>query len=59
MPRIYEYQTVSKLPTNAIKVSEYAKQRNCSHSLIYHELKRGKAKFYIVQFQGINFVIPN
>jgi hypothetical protein len=58
MPRRYEYIIVDQLPVNAIKVSDYAKQRNCSTSLIYHEIIRNVAKFYIVQFQGINFVIP-
>ena len=59
MPRIHNYTIVDQLPANAIKVSDYAKQRGCSHSLIYHELTRKVAKFTIVQFQGINFVIPN
>ena len=58
MPRKHQYITVDILPSNAIKVSDYAKQRGCDHSLIYHELRRNVAKFTIVQFQGFNFVIP-
>lgn len=58
MPRLYNYITVDSLPANAVKVSEYAKQRNCSHTLIYKEIERKKALFTIVQFQGINFIIP-
>ena len=59
MPRLYKYITVNKLPINAIKVSDYAKQINCSHSLLYHRITRKKADFRIVVFQGINFIIPN
>lgn len=59
MPRLYTHTVVDKLPDGAIKVSEFAKQRKCSHTLIYHELSRGKAKFKLVQFHGINFVVPN
>jgi hypothetical protein len=62
MPRVNDnrYKTVSKLPDNAIKVSEYAKLRGCAdHSLIYHWITRGKANYSIVIFQGINFVIPD
>lgn len=57
MPRLYNYTVVDKLPKGAIRVSEYAKQRNCSHSLIYKEIARGKAKFKLVQFHGINWVV--
>lgn len=58
MPRKYDYTKVDTLPANALKVKEYANQRNCSTSLLYHEVQRGKAEFKIIQFQGINFVIP-
>jgi hypothetical protein len=54
-----QYKTVSQLPANAVKVSEYARQQNCHHSLIYHNITRGKATYKIVIFQGINFVIPD
>lgn len=56
MPRKYDHRIVKRLPKDAITVKEYARQRNCHHSLIYHELKRGKANFQIVNFQGINFI---
>ena len=58
MPRLYNYTIVDKLPENAIKVSEYAKKRGCSTSLIYHEISRNKAQFEIIQFQNINFIVP-
>ena len=57
MPRLHTYRIVKELPSHAVKVIEYAKQRGCHHSLIYHEVKRKKAKFEIVNFQGINFII--
>jgi len=56
MPRLYKYREVKQLPKDAITVKAYAEARNCHHSLIYHELKRGKANFEIINFQGINFV---
>lgn len=53
------YRTVSKLPDNALKVSEYARYRGFKdHSLVYHRITRGKADYEIVIFQGFNFVIP-
>ncbi len=58
MPRLYNYTIVEILPLNAIKVSEYARQRGCTTSLIYHEISRKKANFEIIQFQSINFIIP-
>jgi len=59
MPRKYQYRIVDKLPDNAVKVKDYATNiRQCSTSLIYHEIQRKKANFEIIQFQGINFIIP-
>ncbi len=58
MPRLYTYTIVDILPANAVKVSDYAKQRGCTTSLIYHEIQRNKANFTIIQFQNINFIIP-
>lgn len=58
MPRLNQYTIVDSLPDNAIKVSQYAKDRGCHHSLIYHEITRKKANFEIIQFQGINFILP-
>lgn len=57
MPRLHEHEVVSELPKDAMRVSEYAKQRSIHHSLVYHELKRGKAKFRIVVWKGINWVV--
>lgn len=59
MPRLYQYRKVDKLPDNAVKVKDYAVNvRQCSTSLIYHEVQRNKANFEIIQFQGINFIVP-
>lgn len=58
MARSLKHIEVDTLPANAVKVAQYAKDRNCSTSLIYHELERGKASFKIVIWQGFNFVIP-
>mgnify|MGYP000449770007 CR=1 FL=1 len=59
MARSLKHKEVKVLPANAIKVSEYARLRACSTSLIYHELDRGKAKFDIVIWQGFNFIVPH
>ncbi|MEO7048984.1 MAG: hypothetical protein ABI091_27015 [Ferruginibacter sp.] len=63
MPRIKDnrYDEVKRLPVNAIKVIDYAKQLGYKdHSIIYHNLKRKpeSINYKIVVFQGINFVIP-
>ena len=59
MPRKYQYTKVNKLPATALTVSKFAKSKNWKdHSLVYHNIKRGKADYKIVVFQGINFVIP-
>lgn len=58
---------VDNLPDTAIKVSEYAKQRRCNTSYIYKlaamkqdEIKTDqKINFEIVEFHGINFIIPS
>ena len=59
MPRKFEYRIVKELPKEALKVKEYADQRAVSTSLIYHELHRGVAKFEMIQFQSINFILPH
>ena len=60
MPRTKNFDTVKKLPSNAIKVSEYARLQGWKgHSLVYHNITRNKANYKIVVFQDINFVIPN
>ena len=57
MPRLYEYTIINQLPPGAVTVSQYAKGKGCVTSYIYHLIKRGKADFNIVVFQGINFVV--
>lgn len=59
MPRSLPHKEYKELPAGAIKVSDYAKAKPCSTSLLYHQLKRGKADFTIIVWQGINFVLPN
>lgn len=51
------YREVQRLPSNALRVSEYAAQRQCNTSYIYELIRKQKADFEIVVFQGINFVI--
>lgn len=58
MPRLNKYTIVEELPKGALTVSQFAKNRGVDHSLIYHELKRKTAKFSIVVFHGINFIVP-
>jgi len=57
------YRKVEALPSNAIKVSEYAAKWPCNTSYIYKlvslSIKEKKVlPFEIVDFHGINFVIP-
>lgn len=55
-----KYRQLDKLPVNAVKVSEYAKQWPCNTSYLYKLVKNKKNfTFEIVDFHGINFVIPN
>lgn len=52
------YEVVNTLPADAMRVSEYAAQRNCNTSYIYELIRTGKnADFEIVIYKGINFVI--
>lgn len=57
-PNINKYPSVDKLPAKAITVKEYADQNKISTSYIYKQIKEGKAKFKIVVFKTINFIIP-
>ena len=56
------YRTVDYLPDNALRVSEYAEQRQCNTSYIYELVRKsleGKSiDFEIVVYKGINFVVP-
>lgn len=54
------YPIVDKLPVRAMRVSEYATQRNCNTSYIYELIRKGKnTDFQIVVYKGINFVVVN
>ena len=53
-----KYTTVETLPSNAMTVKEYATSKGITTSYIYVMLKRNKAPFTIVTFQGINFILP-
>lgn len=54
------YRVLDKLPAAAMRVSEYAAQRECNTSYIYELIKKGKnTDFEIVIYKGINFVIVN
>lgn len=52
-----KYIEMAELPENALRVSEYAKLRECNTSYLYELIRNGKADFEIVVFKGINFVI--
>lgn len=54
-----KYPEVEKLKPGSVKVSQYAKDNNCTVSWVYTKHDRGQATYKIVQFQGINFVQPN
>jgi len=54
-----KYETVDKLPKNAKTVKQYADDKQFSTSYIYKMVREKKAKFKIVIFQTINFIIPN
>lgn len=52
------YDVVAELPHAAMRVSEYAAQRNCNTSYIYELIRKGKnTDFQIVVYKGINFVV--
>lgn len=54
------YRTVERLPATALRVSEYAAQRECNTSYIYELIRKGKnVDFEIVIYKGINFVLVN
>ena len=54
---LHLYEQVDKLKPGAMTVSQYAEERGCTTSYIYHLIKRGKADFKIVVYNGINFVV--
>ncbi len=66
MPRLYDHEAVEQLPVNAVKVSQYAKDRNVSYTYIYelarkirnNQISEQQAGFKLITFQSINFIIP-
>lgn len=56
-----KYRQVETLPVNAVKVSEYAAKWPCNTSYLYKLVrdKKNISTFEIVDFQGINFILPN
>lgn len=55
------YRKVNELPHQAMTVKDYADNWPCNTSYIYKLVKEKKniSLFEIVDFHGINFVIPN
>ena len=66
MPRLYQHIEVNQLPVNAVKVSQYAKDRGVSYTYIYELSRKVRegliseqdAGFQLITFQSINFIIP-
>lgn len=53
-----KYRIVDDLPVDALRVSDYAAERNCNTSYIYELIRKGKnSDFEIVIYKGINFVL--
>lgn len=50
-----KYESVHKVPENAMIVSQYAKNQSITVAAVYKRYKTKKIK--IVDFQGVNFVI--
>lgn len=58
-----KYRLVDKLPDHALSVAQYAALRDCNTSNIYKlwRRKKGQSKsgsFEIIEYQGLNFVLP-
>lgn len=57
-----KYEVVQELPETALTVAQYAREWNngngCNTSYIYELITKGKNEFRIVEFKGINFIIP-
>ena len=51
-----QYETIKKLPPHAIRVSTYAFNEGISVAGAYKRYTKGTIR--IVEFEGINFVIP-
>ena len=57
-PNFEKYREVKELPPNAMTVKGYADRNTFSTAYVYKLLREGKAKFEMITFQTINFVIP-
>lgn len=53
-----KYQEIKILPEYAMTVKDYAESKNISTAYVYKQIKNGSAKFKIVVFKTINFIIP-
>ena len=54
-----QYKEVKELPDSALTVAQYAEARECTTPYIYELIRKQKNNdFEIVNFKGINFVIP-
>lgn len=51
-----QYEQVQQLPVNALRVAQYAKDRDITVAYVYKLYNNGKLR--IVEFAGYNFVIP-
>lgn len=54
-----KYPTVSQLPAGAIAIRNYADSQGITVAYVYIKHDRGKADYKIINYQGINFVIPS
>lgn len=52
-----KYRIVDTLPTNAMSVADYAKNKGVTVAAIYMNFLRLKADYDIVNFKGYNFII--
>ncbi len=57
-----QYREVNDLPDNAVRVSDYAKMKDYNSTPYIYELWRKRFEknipFEIVDFKGVNFIIP-
>lgn len=61
-----KYDVVTKLPANAMRVKPFADSKGWAVGYVYVKYERSldpekktQVNYKIVQFQGINFVIPS
>jgi len=60
--KVNKFTTVTELPPEAVTVAQFSRAWNngsgCNPAYIYELIKKGKNTFQIVEFRGINFIIP-